>query len=204
MHDKVERMKSHKGTAVITLTNCNDLYKRSELRLMVAAALLAASGIALSASTPTNIAVTATVSAACTITTASAIAFGVYDPIGANATAGLNATGQLSVTCSKGATGLSIGLNNGAQASGTQRQMVLTGGTATDILQYNLYLPSATTPSAACTFPGTTLWTNTVTMAIANAPSKVARLFNVCGTVTAGQDAKTGLYTDVVIATLNF
>jgi spore coat protein U-like protein len=175
---------------------------RSVLRLSVAAALLAASGIALPASTPTSIPVSATVSAACTISTASAIAFGAYDPIGANATAALTATGSVSVVCSKGATGLTIGIDNGAHSAGAQRQMV--GAVATNLLQYNLYQPPNATPGTACTFPGTIAWTTAAPLGIATAPSKVARTFNVCGTVPAGQDAATGAYTDVVVATLNF
>jgi spore coat protein U-like protein len=116
----------------------------------------------------------------------------------------LNATGQLSVVCSKGATGLTIGIDNGAHVAGAQRQMVLTGGAATDVLLYNVFQPPNNSPETACTFPGTIAWTTAAPMAIATAPSKVARTFNVCGTVPAGQDAPTGAYTDVVVATLNF
>ena len=187
------------------------MFKKSFMVMSVAAALITTSGIAQSASagaqgasTTTNIPVSATVSAACSISTTSAIAFGAYDPIGTNANTALNATGQLSVVCSKGSTGLSIGLDNGAHVSGTQRQMIRTGESATDVLQYGLFQPPNTTPGTACTFPGTTAWSTTATLAIGNSPSKVARLFNVCGSVPAGQDAPTGAYSDVVVATLNF
>jgi spore coat protein U-like protein len=80
------------------------------------------------------------------------------------------------------------------------------GATATDILQYNIFQPPTAVPGVACTFPGTTAWTATGTglLTLPNAPSKVARLYNVCGTIPAGQDATTGAYTDTVIATLNF
>jgi len=176
----------------------------SILRLSLAAALLPVGGLALAASTPTNIAVSATVSQGCSISTTSALAFGAYDPIGANATAALNATGQVSVACSKGATGLTIGMDNGTHVSGAQRQMQ--GTAATDILQYNLFQPPSNTPAAACTFPGTIAWTTTGTglLTLTSAPTKVARLYNVCGTIPGGQDAATGTYTDTVVATLNF
>jgi spore coat protein U-like protein len=170
----------------------------------VAVALLVASGVVFAASATTNIAVSASVSQSCSITSASALAFGAYDPIGANATTPLNATGQVSVACSKGATGLTIGMDVGAHVSGTQRQMQ--GTTATDLLQYNLFQPPSNTPSTPCTFPGTTSWTNATPglLVITSAPTKVARLYNVCGTIPGGQDATTGSYSDTVSATLNF
>jgi spore coat protein U-like protein len=181
------------------------MLKKFILHLSVAAALLPACGIVLAASTPTTISVSATVSQGCSISTTGALAFGAYDPIGANATAALNATGQVSVACSKGATSLTIGMNDGTHVVGTQRQMQ--GPTATDILQYNLFQPPTNVPGVACTFPGTIPWNSTApagVLTLSNAPSKAARLYNVCGTIPGGQDATTGAYSDTVIATLNF
>ena len=181
------------------------MLKKSILHLSVAAALLPASGMILAATDTSTIAVSATVSQGCSINTTAALAFGAYDPIGANATAALNATGQVSVACSKGATGLTIAMNNGAHVSGTQRQMQ--GTAATDILQYNLFQPPTNVAGVACTFPGTIPWNSTApagVLTLPAAPSKAARLYNVCGTIPAGQDATTGTYTDTVIATLNF
>jgi spore coat protein U-like protein len=133
------------------------------------------------------------------------LAFGAYDPIGANATAALNTTGQVSVACSKGATGLTIAMNDGTHVVGTQRNMQ--GATATETLQYNLFQPPSNVAGIACTFPGTIPWNSTApagVLTLTSAPSKVARLYNVCGTVPGGQDATTGSYTDTVIATINF
>jgi spore coat protein U-like protein len=181
------------------------MLKKSLLYLSIAAALLSASAVALAATDTTNIAVTATVSQGCSISTTTALAFGAYDPIGANATAALNATGQISVACSKGATGLTIGMNNGTHVVGTQRQMQ--GATATDILLYNLFQPPTNVPGVACAATGTIPWNTTApagVLTLSNAPSKAARLYNVCGTIPGGQDATTGAYTDTVIATLNF
>jgi spore coat protein U-like protein len=179
--------------------------KKSLLHLSVAAALLSASAVVLAASAETSIAVSATVSQGCSISTTTALAFGAYDPIGANATAPLNATGQISVACSKGATGLTIGMNNGTHVLGTQRQMQ--GTAATDILLYNLFQPPTNVAGVACTFPATIPWNTTApagVLTLTSSPSKAARLYNVCGTIPAGQDATTGAYTDTVIATLNF
>jgi spore coat protein U-like protein len=181
------------------------MLKKSLLHVSVAVALLPICAIAIAATDTTTIAVSATVSQGCSISTTTALAFGAYDPIGANATAALNATGQISVACSKGATGLTIGMNNGTHVLGTQRQMQ--GPATTDILQYNLFQPPSNVPGLACAATGTIPWNTTAptgVLTLSNAPSKAARLYNVCGTVPGGQDATTGAYTDTVIATLNF
>ena len=180
------------------------MLKKSVLSKMVAAALLVAPAIALAASATTTIAVSASVTQNCTISTTSALAFVAYDPIGANATAALNATGQVSVACSKGATGLTIGIDNGAHVAGAQRQML--GGTAAGMLQYNLFQPPNNTPSTPCTFPATVPWTNTGAglFTLSSATTKVARVYNVCGTVPGGQDVAADAYTDTVTATINF
>ena len=178
--------------------------KRKVLRLPLVAILATASAFALAA-TPisTSIPVSATVSQACSISTTSALAFGAYDPIGVNVSAALNATGQISVTCSKGGTGLTVGMGQGAQPVGAQRQMK---GVLLGLLSYNLFQPPSNTPAVACTFPGTIAWTDTGNglLTLSAAPSKVARLYNVCGTIPGGQDVTVDSYTDVVSATLNF
>ncbi len=178
------------------------MLNKSLLHLSVATALLCASAITLAATAPASITVSATVSQGCSISTTSALAFGAYDPIGANATAALNATGQVSVACSKGSKSLTIGLNDGTHAVAAQRRMQ--GVVATDVLLYNLFQPPSNEPGVACTFPGTIAWSGTAVLALGNAPTKEARLYNVCGTIPGGQDATTGAYTDTVIATLNF
>jgi spore coat protein U-like protein len=80
------------------------------------------------------------------------------------------------------------------------------GVTATNLLQYNLFQPPSNTPGTACTFPGTTAWTASGTglLTITTAPTKVARLYNVCGTIPAGQDVAADTYSDTVGATINF
>jgi spore coat protein U-like protein len=179
------------------------MFKKYVLGLAVAAALLPASG-AVKAAATTSIAVSANVSQACSISTVSGIAFGNYDPIGANATAPLNATGSVSVTCSKGAKGLTIGIDLGAQPAGAQRQMK--GAAATSLLKYDIFQPPSAVPGTACTFPGTTAWTATGAglLTLETAPSKAARIYNVCGTIPGGQDVAVETYTDTVTATLNF
>jgi spore coat protein U-like protein len=41
-------------------------------------------------------------------------------------------------------------------------------------------------------------------LTLTSAPTKVARVYNVCGTIPGGQDVPVDLYTDMVSATLNF
>ena len=159
---------------------------------------------ALGASASTFIPVSANVTQNCTISSSGALAFTAYDPVGVNATVPLNATGQISITCSKGAVGLTIGMDNGTHVAAAQRQMV--GITATNLLQYNIFQPPTNAPGTACTFPGTTAWTTSGTglLTLTSAPSKVARLYNVCGTIPAGQDVAADTYSDTVGATINF
>jgi spore coat protein U-like protein len=180
------------------------MFKRIFLSVSLAAALVTLSGVVSAASSSTVIPVSATVSQACSISTISAIAFGTYDPIGVNATAPLNATGQISVSCSKGAAGLTIGMDGGKHATSAQRAMQ--GATATNLLQYNIFQPPTNAPATACTFPGVTAWASTGTGMLTLSPStsKLARLYNVCATIPGGQDATAEVYTDTVSATLNF
>jgi spore coat protein U-like protein len=150
-----------------------------------------------------DLVVTASVAANCAIST-TPLAFGAYDPVVANATANNNATGTVTVACTKGATGLSIGIGNGNNfLSGTRR---MAGGG--DFLSYSIFRPPNNTPGTACSFPGTLAWGTAIgtnTLGLTNSTSKVARTYNVCGTIPAGQDvAVAATYTDTVVATINF
>ena len=180
------------------------MHTNSVLRFSIAVAFSAVSGVALAATASTSVPVSANVTQNCAISTSAALAFTTYDPVGVNATVPLNATGQISVTCSKGAVGLTIGMDNGAHVAASQRQMI--GVTATNLLQYNLFQPPSNAPGTACTFPGTTAWTASGAglLTLTSAPTKVARLYNVCGTIPAGQDVAADTYSDTVGATINF
>lgn len=142
------------------------------------------------ASTTANLSVSATVTNACTIST-NAIAFGTYDPIVTNATADLDAAGSVVVTCTKGAT-TTVGLDSGANASGSSRRLASSG----NYLSYELYQDSGRT----------TVWSNSGAglLSVAAAPSKSARTFSVYARLSGGQDVPGGTYTDTVVATVNF
>ena len=175
-------------------------------RMSVVALALAASvgfvSSALAGTATANLAVSAAVAANCTIST-TPLAFGAYDPVVANASTDLNGSGSITVACTKGASGLSIGLGNGSNFASGSRGM----SNGTDRLTYGLYQPPNNTPGTACSFPASSAWGNTVgtnTLALTNAPNKNGRTYNVCGTVGAGQDVSTGSYADTVVATSNF
>ena len=180
------------------------MLKKITLSLLVTLSFLFALDTSFAGSLSSTMAVSASVTQNCTISTTSALAFSTYDPIGTNAIAALNATGLISVACAKGATGLTIGMDNGTHISGAQRQML--GGTAASLLQYNIFQPPNNTPSTACTFPGTTAWTSIGAglLTLTSAPSKVARVYSVCGTIPGGQDVAADTYTDTISATINF
>lgn len=171
--------------------------------LLVVAALPLASGDVFSASTSANLGVSASVSQNCTIST-TPLAFGPYDPVGTNAVTALNASGNVTVACTMGATGLTVGMGNGVNPSGSQRRML--GGTSAGLLNYNLFQPPNNAAGTACTFPGSTAWdTGAGVLTLAHAPSKVGRTYNVCGTIPAGLDVPVDAsYTDTVSAAINF
>src|SRR5438270_1352031 len=120
--------------------------------LGVGAAMLSASP-AHAGSAPANLSVTASVTANCTIST-TAVAFGAYDPVVANASTALNASGSVSVACTKGSAP-NITMDLGANASGSHRNMLVTGG-GTHVAGDQLYEPPNTTPGSACTLPENT------------------------------------------------
>jgi spore coat protein U-like protein len=178
------------------------MLKKSSFKLFAVAVFTLVSGSAFSAANSANVTVSASVSANCTIST-TALAFGAYDPVVTNVTSAVTGSGSVTVACTKGATSLTIGMDNGlpANASGSQRRMA----SGAERLQYNLFQPPDNTPGTAC--PGTTAWGSTIgtnTLALATAPDKNARTYNVCGTIPGGQDVGTGSYADTVSATITF
>lgn len=144
----------------------------------------------------------ASVATSCTIST-SAVTFGNYDPIVVNKAASLNAIGSVTIACVKGTTPtIALGLGNNATGSTRRMKDAVSG----DFLVYELYQPSSSAANAACSFPGSVVWgsAGASLLTATSAPSKAARSYNVCGTVSAGQNPTVGTYTDTVNATVNF
>ena len=157
-------------------------------------ALISTSAFAASPQT-SPLGLSATVINNCTITT-TPVAFGNYDPLSGSAN---QATGTVGITCTKNAaTTITLGDgNNGV------RQMKDAGS---QLMAYELYQPPDNTPGTACSYASPTRW-GVVSGQIftpAAAPSKVARTYNVCGQIPAGQDLAAALFTDTVVATVNF
>ena len=181
------------------------MQNRHIVQAAIAAAILLSTGAASAGSATSSFNVTATVAANCTITT-TPVAFGSYDPVVTNAATALNANGTVSIACTKGAAP-NVTLGTGANVSGVTRRMK--GAAATpDYLTYELYLPpNPAVPGTACNYTSPTIWNTSGPANILTAtaaPSKVARSYNVCGSVPSAQDVAADSYTDTVVATVNF
>jgi spore coat protein U-like protein len=159
--------------------------------------LLLAAAPAFAASASANITVQATVAANCTIN-AGTVNLGTYDPTGTQATNPLDGEGNFVIRCTRG-TAATIDLGLGNQPSGTTRRM--TDGT--DFLDYDLYRDSGR--SAVW---GTGAGNNLNPFqadAGGVAPNSGNRTITVYGRVPAGQaNARSGVYGDTVLATINF
>jgi len=184
------------------------MMRSCRLRPALGLALLLSAAPALCGTFTTGaatVSVDTTVSSRCTIS-ATPITFGSYDPIGANSASGiaLTAPGTLSLTCLKGSSP-TIALDQGSNFSVTRQLKDTSSG---DFLAYELYQPSAATPSAACTYSGI-IWGNgtygTTFTPSATWSASSTFSFNVCGSVPRGQNPSVGTgYLDTVVATVNF
>ena len=140
-----------------------------------------------------NLSVSASVAQNCTVGDAT-LAFGAYDPVAANATSPLNATATLILTCTKGATGITLGLGNSANAPAGCNAPARCLASSGNYLNYQLYSDSGRASA------WTTAIAETVSGGIAS-PTSVT----VYAQIPAGQDASVGAsYSDTVVATINF
>ncbi len=94
-------------------------------------------GPARAGSQTSNVQVSTSVPPSCTIGTA-VVAFAPYDPVNANATVADDQTGDIIIRCTKGTTGITIDLGNGAHNTGRQRQMVNLTSSGT-LINYEVY-----------------------------------------------------------------
>ena len=149
---------------------------------------------AFAAARSANLNVTAQVNANCRITTVD-VAFGIYDPIITNNVAPLDNTGSVTVTCTKGAAGVWVGLDLGTYPAAAVRNMA----NGANRLSYELYSDAGRT----AVWGNTALTGATVTFA-AGAGLADPTTLTVYGRVPGGQDVATGAYADVVQATVNY
>lgn len=162
--------------------------------MALAVALLLSSGpSAFAASATANLTVTASVPQKCVIA-AAALAFGSYDPVVTNNSANLDQTATMTLTCTKGATGVTLGMGSSANApagcTAPQRCLVSSGS----YLNYQLYSDSSRS----------SVWTTAIAETVSGGittPTSVT----VYGRIPGGQDAPVGAsYQDTIVATVNF
>jgi spore coat protein U-like protein len=132
---------------------------------------------------------TATVVTNCQVTV-SDLAFGAYDPLGAHANQQLDGSAAVRVVCTRSA-GASIELDSGENNSGSQREM----SSGTTRIQYQLYRDSNRTRA----------WSrDSDAVHLVSSSARDSQQFTVYARVPAGQKVASGLYTDVVRATVYF
>jgi len=165
-------------------------------------ALCAAAVLALGVPTAAfaQINISATIVNACTFGSASVMLGGAGIAAG---TAVTDTSGTVNLTCNKGAT-VSVALNNGANASGTQKR--LRSGATTNYINYNLSRPNTLVdggPNTCPSLPGTE-WnaTNTVVATSLFITTGGPKPIPICISVPASQYPPAGTYTDTVTATL--
>ena len=184
------------------------MFKKIAIAVAVATAIGGVASNAVAGTSTANLTVSATVNTKCSATT-NAVAFGVYDPTVATTT---NGVGQVVVTCTKAATGVTIGLGLGLHVSGSTRRML--GAPGGDFLTYELYNPTVNTPGTGQCGTGNgsgTVWNSGAglfTPDVSSSPwaANSAKTFEVCGVIAINQDVTAGgaTYSDTVVATLTF
>jgi spore coat protein U-like protein len=170
----------------------------SSLKLRAGAVILAFAGgllpVATQAGSSTgNLSVSASVAQKCTIG-AGTLAFGAYDPVGTNAATDLDQSGTMTVTCTKGATGITVGFgassNDPAGCAAPQRCLASSG----NYLNYQLYSDSSRS----------SVWTTAIAETVSGGTSSPTTL-TVYGRIPKAQDASVGAsYADTVVATVNY
>jgi len=163
--------------------------------LFLAFALCVLPGAVAATTSTATLTATASIAQNCTIGAAT-LAFGAYDPVVANRSLADNVSQNMVVTCTKGATSITLGMGNSANAPAgcTAPQRCLQDGSTGHYLNYQLYSDTSRT----------LVWTTAVAETISGGittPTNVP----VYGQIPGGQDASVGAaYADSVTATVNF
>ena len=159
---------------------------------------LADGGASAQAGTATgNLTVQITITASCTINAAT-LDFG-SNPGTNLLSANVDTSTTVSVTCTNGAP-YSIGMDNGANVSGSQRRMK---NGATNFLNYNLYTDSGRTNAWTTAATSTTCTTaNSCALGTGNGAAQSVSIFGRVPTVATAPSA--GAYTDTVVMTITY
>ncbi len=143
-----------------------------------------------------NMTVQVTITAACTINAATL-------DFGSNAgtslvASNIDAATTVSVTCTNGSP-YSIGMDNGANATGAQRRMK----TGTNFLNYNLYVDSARTNAWTTAASSTTCTTaNSCALGTGNGSAQTVSIYGRVPSIGTAPPA--GSYTDTVTMTITY
>ncbi len=170
---------------------------RSLLAAAVAASLFVSFGSAQAATTTSNFTVSATLANNCSVSAAN-VGFGSVNA-GAAAT---NTSSSITLTCNKGAVVGSVALNDGANASGTQKKM----SNGTDTLNYKIDVPTGATFNTCPAAGAGPEWnaTNTIVGTSLFTATGGPKLINICASIPAGQFPSAGAYSDTVAVTATF
>ena len=163
----------------------------------IAACIYASCSVSAQAATATsNLTVQITITASCTINAAT-LDFGP-NPGTTLVAANIDAQSTVSVTCTSGSP-YSIGMDNGANASGTQRRMK----TGANFLNYNLYVDAGR--SNAWTTASTNIACTTANSCALGTGSGSAQSVSIYGRVPSiGTAPPPGTYTDTVLMTITY
>ena len=158
--------------------------------------LLCAMAAARAATATGSLTVQITVTASCTISAAT-LNFGTLGGTAVIASA-TNASANVSVTCTSGSP-YSIGMDNGANASGSQRRMK----SGTNFLNYNLYVDSGLTNAWTTASSSTTC--STANSCYLGTGSGSTQTVPVYGRMPAvGSAPPPGTYSDTVTMTITY
>jgi spore coat protein U-like protein len=147
------------------------------------------------AATSAAASVTATVVQYCTISTTTNIGFGAYDPLTVSAVT--NATGVVTITCTRGNSGITLTLNGGNNSANAvaPQTRAMAGVSHGDFISYDIFEDGG----YATRFP-TTAVAETIPNGITT-PSAISLFGQI---PAAPQDVSVDTYGDTVQATVNF
>ncbi len=155
---------------------------------------------ALAASTgPKNFNVTATLANFCTVS-ATNVAFGAVNA----GVAATNTAGRVTLTCNKGARVTRVQLNNGSNATGTQKRM--RNPVSGDFLNYKIDRPTGATFNT-CPVAGAGPEWNAANRIVATplfTTTGGPKLINICASIPAAQFPSAGAYSDTVAVSVTY
>jgi spore coat protein U-like protein len=167
------------------------------LALAIAACVYLSGSVSAQAGTSTaNLTVQITITASCTINAAT-LDFG-SNPGTTLVATNIDASTTVSVTCTSGSP-YSIGMDNGANVSGTQRRMK----TGANFLNYNLYVDAGRTNAWTTAASNSTCTTaNSCALGTGNGSAQSVSIYGRVPSI--GTAPPTGAYSDTVVMTITY